>query len=464
MAYQAAKGSAKSAQKIEFKPQPGPQTQFLASTADIVIYGGAAGGGKSYGLLLDALRHYQNPLFGGVIFRRTSVQVRNEGGLWDQSMTIYPHFKAKPREAFLDWKFPGGMTVGFAHIEHEKDVLNWQGAQVPWIGWDELTHFSEGMFFYMLSRNRSASGVKPRIRATCNPDPDSWVKTFISWWLDDEGAYPLPERSGKIRYFIRLNEQIHWADTAEELKHQFGQGPEIAPKSVTFISAKLEDNKILMHMDPQYLGNLLAMNRVDRLRLREGNWNVRAAAGMIFQRQWFPLVDQIPGGWIRVCRFWDRAATQPNEVNRDPDWTRGILLYKYPDGTYCVADLKSLRDTPFKVEMLVKQVAQHDGHSITIKTQQDPGSAGVAEAENFVKMLAGYDVRTEVMQKDKLTRAKPASAQCEWGNVKVLRAPWNDAFFSELENFPDSAHDDICDVFSGAFNELSGGLSTADVL
>lgn len=448
----------------QLAPQAGPQTMFCASDADIVIYGGAAGGGKSYGLLLDPLRHYNNPLFGGVIFRRTSVQVRNEGGLWDQSMRIYSLFRAKPREAFLEWRFPQGMSMSFANLEHEKSVLNYQGAEIPWIGFDELTHFSEAQFFYMLSRNRSTSGVMPCIRATTNPDPDSWVKIFIRWWLDEKGEYPIAERSGVVRWFIRINDQMVWANSPREIFDIYGEGDEIQPKSVTFISAKLEDNQILMKKDPAYLGNLLAMNRVDRERLRHGNWNVRAAAGMLFQRQWFPVVDAIPAGWIQVVRFWDRAATKPSESNKDPDWTRGLKLYKYPNGTYCAADLKSDRNSPGNIQTLIKAVASQDGTSVRVKSQQDPGSAGVQEAEDFVKMLAGYDARTETMPRDKVTRSKPVSAQSEWGNVSVLRAPWNDEFFSELENFPDGAHDDIVDVFSGAFNDMSGGVSTADVL
>ena len=451
-------------QKIVIKPQVGPQSAFVASQADIVIYGGAAGGGKSYGLLIDPLRHVYNKLFGGVVFRRTSVQIRNQGGLWDESMAIYPYFQAKPRESFLEWRFPSGMAMGFANLEHEKDVLNYQGSQMPWIGFDELTHFSEFQFFYMLSRNRSTSGVKSRIRATCNPDPDSWVKDFIRWWLDDEGEYARPERSGVIRWFIRLDEKVIWANTPQEIFAVYGDGPEIQPKSFTFIPSKLEDNQILMRSDPQYLGNLLAMSRVDRLRLKEGNWKVRPAAGMIFQRGWFPVVDQVPGGWIQAVRFWDRAATKPSEANKDPDYTRGLLLYRYPNNRWCVVDLKSMRDTPGQVELFVKNVASQDGQSVKIRSQQDPGSAGVKEAEDFIAMLAGYDVNADTMPKDKLTRAKAVSAQSEWGNVSVLRAPWNEEFFTELENFPEGKHDDIVDVFSGAFNEMSGGFSILDAL
>lgn len=452
-------------EKITVTAQLGPQHAFLSSEADICVYGGAAGGGKTYGLLLDPLRHYNNALFGGVIFRRTSVQIKIEGGLWDTSMGLYTLLNGKPREHFLEWKFPSGMSMSFANIEHEADVYNYQGAQIPWLGFDELTHFTESQFFYMMTRNRSTSGAKPKIRATCNPDPDSWVRRFIDWFIGEDG-FPIKERMGKLRWFIRINDQMIWANSAEEIYLQYGRDPEIQPKSVTFIAAKLEDNQVLMKKDPAYLGNLLAQDRVTRARLREGNWNIRASAGTLFKEEWFPIVESIPGGWIDICRFWDRAATKPHEQNKDPDWTRGLKLYKYGDGTFVVGDLKSARDTPGQIENLIKNTATHDTTSTKIRVQQDPGSAGVSEAEHFVKMLAGYNVDAIPFSKDKVTRAKGVSAQAEWGNIKVLRAPWNKEFFAELENFSEdlSGHDDIVDTLSGAFNELCGGVSLADVI
>lgn len=443
----------------QLKPQPGPQTQFICSEAEIAIYGGSAGSGKSFALLLDPLRHYKNSKFGGIIFRKTSVQVRNQGGLWDESMQIYPLIGGYPKEFQLRWEFPNGGRISFGHLEHDKDVFNFQGSQVPWIGFDELTHFSEFQFFYMLSRNRSTSGVKPRIRATCNPDPDSFLRRFIDWWIGEDG-FPIPERSGRLRWFIRQNDTMIWADTRQELIDRYGD--QMQPKSVTFISAKLKDNQILMEKDPAYLGNLLALSRVDRMRLLEGNWNVRASAGTMFKREWFPIIDQIPAGWIQAIRFWDRAATKPHEGNRDPDWTRGLLLYKYPDNTYVVGDLRSIRDTPGQVEKMIINTASYDSIAVRIMSQQDPGSAGIAESEYFVKLLSGYDVRIMVTSKDKITRAKPISAQCEAGFVRVLRSNWNEDFFNELENFPEGNHDDIVDVLSGAFNEISGGISILD--
>ena len=127
------------------QPQPGPQEMFLSSPADIAIYGGAAGGGKSYALLLEALRHTNNKNFGAVIFRKNANQIMSEGGLWDTASEIYPYAGGKPsRNPRPTWKFPSGAKISFAHLEYEKDKLGWQGSQIPLIGFDELTHFTEG--------------------------------------------------------------------------------------------------------------------------------------------------------------------------------------------------------------------------------------------------------------------------------------------------------------------------------
>ena len=438
--------------EITIGPQEGPQKEFLKSEADIVLFGGGAGGGKSYALLLEVLYHIDNPLFGAVIFRRNTVQVRNEGGLWDESFHLYKQFAAHPREAFLEWEFPKGARCKFAHLENEHTVYDWQGSQIAYIGFDELTHFSEKQFFYMLSRNRSMSGVPGFIRATCNPDADSWIRKFVDWWIGPDG-YPIKERSGIIRWFIRQDDSIIWADSKDELLEKYGHDQ--LPKSFTFIPSLVHDNKILLSKDPAYLANLHALSRVERLRLLGGNWNVRATAGSIFQREWFPIVDAVPGEWMEMCRYWDRAATKPNEANKDPDWTRGLKLAKYRDGTFCVIDLKSTRGTPLEVENLIKNTASHDGRGCRIVGEQDPGSAGVSDAQNFVRMLQGYNVKTNKVSSDKITRARPVSAQAEHGNIRVLRAPWNEEFFRELENFPDGAHDDIVDVLSGAFNDMA---------
>lgn len=433
------------------QPQAGPQTDFLTTTADIAIYGGAAGGGKSFGLLLEPLRHLYNPKFGGVVFRRNTTQIRNEGGLWDEAASLYLPLGATLKESTLEVLFSTGMRMKFAHLEHEKTVYDWQGSQIPFIGFDELTHFTEKQFFYMLSRNRSMSGVPGYVRATVNPDADSWVRRFISWWIDDNTGLAIKERAGVLRWFVRIQDEIHWADTREELVATFG--PEAQPKSVTFIPSSIYDNKILIETDPSYVANLMALSRVERMRLLEGNWNVRPSAGMYFQKGWFEIVDSVPADHATV-RYWDRAATKPSETNKDPDYTVGLKLTKLPSGVYIIADIARTRDSPLAIERLVRNTAIADTQSVLVGIEQDPGSAGTADAQNYVRLLAGYNVRINKPTQDKITRALAVSAQSEAGNVKVLRGPWNEAFFNEAENFPEAAHDDQVDALSGAFNMI----------
>lgn len=266
------------------RPQEGFQMQFLSSPADIVIGGSAAGVGKTFALLLEPL-HYINAVkgFGGVIFRRTTPQIRNEGGLWDTSMDIFPYVGATPRESSLEWVFEHKNKMKFAHLEYEKDKLSWQGSQIPFIGFDELTHFTETQFFYLLSRNRSACGVKPYVRATCNPDPDSWVATLIEWWINQDTGFPIPEREGVVRYFTKSGSQYIWGSSYEEVKEKSwhflekiveksGLLPENFIKSLTFISGSVYDNKKLLEKDPSYIANLLSQDDDIKAQLFDGNW------------------------------------------------------------------------------------------------------------------------------------------------------------------------------------------------
>ena len=436
-------------QTIVIEPQPGPQELFLSSDADICIYGGSAGSGKSYALLLECIRHINSIKgFGAVVFRRTYPEVKNKGGLWDTSLLMFPYAGGTPKESDLSWVFaPHGNSIKFAHMEHEKNKLDWQGSQIPLICFDELTHFSEQMFFYMLSRNRSLCGVKPYVRATTNPDADSWLASFIDWWIGEDG-YPIPERSGVVRWFIRYNDELIWANSKQEL---IDEHPNTFPKSVTFIPAKLSDNVILEQQDPGYRANLMALGRVERERLLDGNWKVRPSAGMYFQRDWFEMVDAAPAG--PSIRHWDLAASEPTTSYPDPDWTAGVKLVESKGITY-VVDVRHIRRKSAGVEDLILHTASVDGTKTAITMEQEPGSSGKMAIAHYAKLLKGYNFRGVPSLKNKEVRVGPVSAAAEHGLVKVVRADWNETFFNELEAFPDGKHDDICDGLSGSFNSM----------
>lgn len=452
------------------EPQAGPQTMFMASSADIVIYGGAAGGGKTYALLLEMLRHKDIKNFGAVIFRKNFTQITAEGGLWDSSVKLYTQVPdAEQRKSpKLHWKFKGGKLT-FAHLDREEDLQAWQGTEIAYLGFDELTHFSRHQFLYMLSRNRSTCGVKPYVRATCNPDSDSWVADFVSWWINQDTGYPIRERSGVVRYMCVINDVIYWGDTPEDLASNHGINPEEC-KSVTFIASKLEDNKILMKSDPSYLSNLKAMTEVDMERLLYGNWKIKAQAGRYFKRTQIPIdgyYENIPDDVIYWCRAWDLAATDEDE-NGDADYTAGVLIGIRKNNRYIVADVINKQVKAGDVEKLIRMTAISDrkkyGFSYRVRIPQDPGGAGKIVAKQYLNGLSGFDVKAEPVSGSKELRATPFAAQWQNGFVDVLIAEWNEMYFSQLESFPESKHDDMVDASSDAFNELTESRFDIDSL
>ena len=279
------------------RPNSVPQETFLASDADIAIYGGAAGGGKTFAELVEAMRHTGNPDFGAVIFRRTSPQITNEGGLWDEAGKLYPHVGATPRVGDLEWVFPSGSRVTFRHLQHEATKYHWQGSQIPLIEFDELTHFSESQFWYLASRNRSTCGVRPYIRGACNADAGSWVKRLLAPWVDRK--HPMfPTRCGGVLWLIRKGGKYHWHRTRAEAAESH---PGVPPKSVTFVRATVHDNVDLLREDPGYLANLHAQDAVERARLLDGDWDV-VNDGLVYPEMGTCVVE--PEGWPRLPR-WD---------------------------------------------------------------------------------------------------------------------------------------------------------------
>lgn len=290
----------------EIRPHPGPQSAFLASPADVAIFGGAAGGGKSLAMLIEPLRHIHVRGFNAVIFRRTATEVMKAGALWDEASEIYPHFGGKMNVSQLEWRFPAGSKIAFGHVENEKDKVKWHGSQICLLCFDELTTFSETQFFYLFSRNRSTCGVRPYIRATCNPDARSWVAEFIAWWIADTGL-PDPARAGVLRWMAREGGQVRWANAADEL-------PNLKPKSVTFVPAKLSDNPTLSVKDPGYLANLMALPRVERARLLDGNWKVTEQT--VIPPEWLRSYTQSGASTLQAVVAGESLAVDSHQMRR----------------------------------------------------------------------------------------------------------------------------------------------------
>lgn len=684
---------------IILKPQEGPQERFLATSADICIFGGSAGGGKSFALLLEPLRYMDVEGYKAVVFRQNYTQIMAAGGLWDESSKMYrllPNAVATMSPK-AHWTFGGKAVINFDYLARDDDVYKWQGSQIcalccevntpvlmsdgtykkvtdikvgdkvmtlkgvqtithvgveeekdcvkvtdehgnsqiqstnheflttsGWLSYDsanksisnysnpvsfagkhslfadtvykknggksldihflprpanfqgdclicldcddaqfpfqasisqdgvlridgvveqipkcslsdgegniengiyrkllyqhpyshdkflsegcyslcslvvtpigkktvraftvssqnnfitemgivnkncfdELTHFSEKQFFYMLSRNRSTCGVKPYVRATCNPDADSWVAKFIAWWIDPETGYPIKERSGVKRYFTRVDDTVIWGDTAEECAEKSGVDISLC-KSVTFIASSIHDNKALLAADPSYLASLNALSLVERERLLNGNWKIKPAAGLYFPRNGIRIVKTIPDKLLTSVRAWDLAATEITTSNKDPDRTCGTLWGRMRNGQYIILDGIRVAKNAANVRDLIVSTAKQDktmyGTS-KIFIPQDPGQAGKDQSRSYAKILTGYSFMSNPVTGNKITRAEPMAAQWQNGNIYMLEGEWNKPYLDEMDGFPDLLHDDYVDSSSDGFRIVSnysawGGLT-----
>lgn len=448
--------------KIErktFRPQAGPQTQFLQSNADITVYGGSAGGGKTYGTILYCAKHAAiKPVngFNAVVFRREYPRITQAGGIWDESLNVYPYLNGRATTGKLRWDFngkdnnglPWSTSIRFHHLQHEKHKEAWKGAQVPLFCFDELTEFEEGQFTYLQSRSRSTCGVRPQVIATTNPDPDSWVKRFLAPWVDEK--WPVEDRciSNETRYFLRDGNAIRWLPRGKKHKDA---------KSVKFIAASIYNNPILLEKNPEYLVQLKSLPLVDRLRLLNGDWTIRPEGGKLYRKDWFKVIETAPADLQKVARGWDFAATEELDDNKrgGPDWTATVKAGRLPNGQYVILDTQRMRATPANVERAVQNTASQDGRGTTIYAEQEPGSAGVKVISQYSRMLAGFDFHGIRSTGSKLERSKPVSSQAENGNILIVRTANTDDFLNELEAFPNPRiHDDWCDALSLVMGQL----------
>jgi predicted phage terminase large subunit-like protein len=389
------------------------QFEFLFYT-DILegFYGGATGGGKSDALLMAALQFAEVPGYSALLLRRTYADLSLPEALMDRAQEWLSGTGAKWHADTKTWAFPSGASLTFGYLDHERSKYRYQGAAFQFIGFDEVTQFPETAYQYLFSRLRRLedSHVPIRMRAASNPGDigHDWVK----------------------RRFI--------IPTCSELTAQ----------KRFFVPAYLEDNP---HIDQiTYDDALNKLDPVTREQLRHGDWDVSISGGL-FERAWFGVVDTVPRG--DQVRFWDLAATEAKKGS-DPDWTVGVLMVS-AGGAYYVKDVIRMRKKPGDIEAIIRQTAQMDGIETRIFMEQEPGSSGKGVVATYAKLLAGYAFYGIPSSGSKTVRAQPLSAAASRGDIKVLNGVWLNAFMSELEIFPNGAHDDQVDAVAAAYSQLA---------
>ena len=404
---------------IHHFPDIPQQRKFLELDCKEALYGGAAGGGKSDALLMAALQYVDVPGYAAIIFRKTYQDLSLAGGLIPRSHEWLSNTDAKWDNTTKTWKFPSGATLSFGYMDSQLDHYRYQGSEYQFIGWDELTQFTQAKYEYMYSRLRSTTGINvpQRVRGATNPGGIGhvWVKKrFIDEKTKSGGA--------------------------------------------VFIPAKVYDNPHIK-ID-EYVNSLSYLDPVTRARYLHGDW-VIAEAGSMFRRDWFEVVEELPKTLLKVCA-WDLAATEVEE-GKDPDFTAGCVMAKDPADVYYILSIIKARRAPLHIEALVQQTAKLYGHDVDYWMEQEPGSSGVNTIDRYKReVLRGYYFQGEKTTGNKADRARPLSSMCErgiddlvkYGNVKLLRGAWIEDFFDEAEAFPAGVHDDQIDAASLAFGKL----------
>jgi phage terminase large subunit-like protein len=486
-------------------PNPGPQSEFVACMADVVAYGGAAGGGKSDGLLLVMLvRALEHPGWNGLICRNRAKDLTlGKNSLWGSARRVFEGTGATFREgAQLDVRWPNGSCISFRHLD-DFSYENFRGPGFDGVGIDEAVEVDIEPITFLFSRMRSTSGCRPQMWMTMNPDPDHPIAEWIEWYLRSPGV-PDREKSGRVRWMLRSEktDKFVFGSTPDEAAALAGR-PAALAKSFTFISSKLEDNPAIT--DPQnYRANLAMQDEVGRARLEDGNWWVHRSTGSAFERARWRFVSEPLAPILQRVRAWDKAASRP-DLNRrgaeDPDFTAGPLLLFDACGRVYLAGLTVCREETGIRDRRIAETVAADGANTLQVMKQGPSDTGKSDVRYNAPVLAanGADVRVVLERTNKLVRSEPLARALEFGmkdgrprrpdepllpgevfeprcfiltgevrdaagnilEAGWLAAPYHDAgshpatvggvLWSQLNQFPNADHDDILDAMFDAF-------------
>jgi len=370
----------------------------------------------------------------------------NVGSFWPESEKVYPYLGfSGVKSPIAKWTHSNGSVIQMKGLMTEEDAKRLRSSQIHCALIDEATELTEAQFWNIRSRLRAAApGIKPFLRAVSNPEPN-WVCDIIRWWLTDDG-YADPEKSGVIRWFYRYNEQLFWFDDKEEAYSDLRSkdlAREIEPSSCTFIPSKLDDNRILLQNDPNYYANLASLDTLERKRLLEGNWFVKAV-GKVFKTDDFQNFALDPQYEVVIMSVDTAQGTKTAN-----DYTVFQIWGRYNNRAYLKDAVRGKFDFMQQVEIVRTLYHTHKPHWVLIEQ--------AANGLPLQQMLRkeGIPIMLITRTKDKYARALDIQGYIQSGYVFLNpQRPYYPELMSELTTFSENAkersklgmHDDQVDA------------------
>lgn len=411
-----------------FVPTP-KQRAFLLRDEIEAFYGGAAGPGKSTALLMAALQYCDVPGYSALLLRRTYQELALPGALMPKASEWLSGTGATWKGVEHTWTFPSLATLTFGYLQHSDDKYRYKGSEFSFIGFDELTEFDEDDFEYLFSRLRKPYSAAPSLTdgVTLNEIP------------------------------LRMRSASNPGGPGHDWVQDRYVNPQTRAPDRVYVPALLTENPYLDR--EAYAANLMRLRGAERERLLRGDWGV-IDQGDVFNVDLLREVEDWASP-VAIVRYWDLAATEPHEGNKDPDYTTGARLELGSDGVITITDVKHVRLRPGAVERFVQDTAVEDGYHVRVFIEQDPGQAGKAQVHNYARLMPGVIVQPGLTKnQDKRTRALPAAAAIENGVLVINRWLRNLRTVKlEMRRFrgdkQQSGHDDIVDAITGGYTSLT---------
>lgn len=476
------------------EPKSQKHYDFIWSDADITVFGGSAGSGKTWQGLCRFLRFINEPLYIGYVIRKTQASLKS--GAFATAIRLFTAWdeRIKVNRVDMSIKFPSGAIIIFKGLDGAASIEYFQGQEISGALVDEATHIKYEEISWLMTRLRTNANVKPTVWFTCNPDPDHFIAEWVDPYLYPKDTYKTidgvltnvggrvdPDLNGRKKWYYVVDGLWLWNDDRDALVEEHKSlitDPNQRPMSFRFIGATFADNPVLVATQQAYINSLLNKPKVEKERLAYGNWYIREEGAGYWKKDWcrfietFPHRDDPEDKIDRRVRCWDLAYTIPSEVNPDPDYTASVLMSRTKHGYYLVEHVTRARKRAGELYKYIAEVAKEDYKTYGIITQfipEDPaaGKINYLYAKDFLRARGIFvDKVKGGQQKSKLERFRNFASASQNGAVLIIDTSrhkndkernWNEYYCTELEVFDGSRnirHDDMVDATSDGFNVL----------